>query len=703
MTVPFQRDALCACAVLAMLSAATAAPAQTPAPQPPADEIVELPNVRVTGQQLRPDLQPESPLNPFRTPPSSSNNTEIITREQIEMLRPQDAFDLLNRASGVISTQSSRKGFSGLLIRGDSNFRWVIDGAMLQPTMAARIVRNLPVSIIEEVKIVRGSSALTIGPLVGSASPAGAPVDGFVIIRTRKPSGRELELRIATESHGSFQTTIWAGDTFDIEGGGKGYIAGLPGYGRTDGPGSRLDNNASYNIGYNSYSGFAKAGVSKDNWAVDLIAYQDYGMFRIPNANSHGTGQGSWYVEPTHSTMLIANGSLSWSPEHTTLMSLSHIRSGQYLWTANTASAPHTAVQNDNFLTQLNLRHNIYVDKTRVMLGGDIIHWNAPNGQQYYEGIQREERTMGAFAQVEQTLFDDRLTLDGAIRIDQVNVLHGLNYYTAGAAPFGGVNSPLRTQNVVLPLAKFIEFGAAWKIIDDWKLTTRIGGASQGVSGLNPVPGVTLEDDSQFKVEFGVEARLHPMFNPSVNFFNRSVQNEKTLAGYTYLANNNRSQVCRPGAVPATGPLAPRTSTALTPCYNQADTTRQGIELTVWGALWHRGSYRASFTQFTNLKNASEITPRNMAELTMQQWVGDFILTGAVKYVASYKGSATDLYPWLGGYTRFDVGVGYDFQFGGADVRTTIFGRNLTNVHYETTNGVQNVGRTIGAELLARF
>ncbi len=702
MSVFPRRGAPRAFAEFAMLFAASATQAQTPNPAQPQNATVQLPPVQVTDQR-RPELQPESALNPFRTPQSSTNHTEIITREQIEALRPQDPFDLLNRATGVVSTQSGRKGFSGLLIRGDSNFRWIIDGALLQPTMAARIVRNLPVSIIEEIKIVRGSTALTLGPLVGSASPGGAPVDGFVIIRTRKPTSRELELRIATESNGTFQTTIWAGNTFEIEGGGKGYIAGLPGYGRTDGPGARLDNGASYNVGYHTYSGLAKAGVSRDNWALDLTTYQDWGMFRIPNANSHGPGQGSWYVDPTHTTMLIASGSVSWSPVHTTLVSLSHIRSGQYLWTANTASAPHTAAQNDNFLTHLNLRHNMDIDRTRVMIGGDFLHWNTPNGQQYYEGIPREERTLGGFAQVEQSLFDDRLTLDAAVRVDQVNVLRGLDYYTAGAAPFGGVNSPLRTRNRVLPLAKFVDVGGSWKFIEDWKLTARVSGSTQGVSGLNPRPGVTLQDDSQFKVELGIEGRVHRMFNPAINFFHRAVQNEKTLAGYTYLANNNTSQVCRIGTVPSTGPLSPKTASALTPCYNQANTTRQGIEVTVWGGLWERGSYRASFTHFTNLQNASAITPRNIGELMVQQWVGDFILTGAIKYVASYKGSATDPWPWLGGYTRFDVGIGYDFRFGGTDVRTTVFGRNLTDRRYETTDGIQNVGRTIGAELLARF
>lgn len=688
----FHTAALCSCALVAFIAGAAQA----------AEDSVTLPTLSVGGTAPRPELAPESPRNPFRTPSSSSAHAQTISREEIEQLRPRDVFDLLNNAAGVIATQSSRKGFSGLTIRGDSNFRWIVDGAYLQPTMASRIMRSLPVSLIEEVRIVRGSSALTMGPMVGSASPGGAPVDGFIVIRTRKPAAREAQTRIAAETQGTLQTSLWGGETFKI-GEGKGYVAGLASYAGTDGPDDRLNNGASYNVGRQTSSGVVKGGVDFDGWLVDLTAYADAGEFEIANANSHGTGQGSWYMDPARANLLVVSGSKAWSEQQTTLFNVSRAESRQKFWTANTAAGPYSSVQNDNYVTHLNLRHNVDIDRTRVMIGGDYLYWNSPKGQQYYEGIPREERTRGAFAQIEQGLFDDRVTLDAAYRMDQVDIIRGLDYYTGGAQPYGGVSSPLRTTNKSLPIAKFYSVGGAWSFIDNWKLALRYGEGVQATDGLNPRPGVTLDEDRQKKWEAGVEGRVEKWLNPALNFFHRTVENEKTLNGYTYRANNGSTQTCRSGALPTSGALAPRSTSALTPCYDQADTTRSGIEVSAWGAFAARSSYRASLTHFTGLKNASAITPRNIAELSVAHGVGDFTLSGAIKHVAAYRGSASDAAAWLGGYTRYDVGVGYDFTLRGTDVRTTLYGRNLTDQRYETTNGVQDVGRVIGLEVLARF
>ena len=661
----------------------------------------ELPTIDVTASGVRADLDPESPTNPIRLTKSSTTHTETITRKQIEETRPTDVFDLVNKAGGVIATQSSRKGFSGLTIRGDNNFVWIVDGVYLQPTMASRIMKSIPVNIVEEVTVVRGASALTLAPMVGSASPGGAPVDGFVVVRTRKPAAREAEARVAGETNGGFQSSLWAGDTFSA-GGGTGYVGAATSFATTDGPSQNLDNGVPYNAGSKGLNGLAKAGYAKDGYAFDLMAFRDHSRFEIPNANSHGSGNGSWYMDPSETLMVVGSGTFKWNDVHTTLINLSRVENQQSFWTA-TPPAAYTRASNINEMTHANLRHNIDVDTWRFAFGGDFRNWNAPNGQQYYEGIQREENTYGGFAQIEKRLFDDRVTIDAAVRLDRVYVLHGLDYYTGGQQPFGGVNSPLKTTNVLLPMAKFYELGGSWKVLDDVKLTARLGANSQATNGLTPAPGVTLSDDSQIKAEVGIETKINRWFNPSVNFFHRAVENEKLVYGYTYLATNGSTQTCRTGTIPTSGATSPASGAGLTPCYDQANTARQGIELTSYGELWTNGSYKASITQFTNLKNTSATTPWNLGSLSVQQKWGDYNLTGAIKYVTGYKGSTTDTGRWLGGYTSFDAGIGREFKLSHATVSTTIYGRNLTDRRYETSNGVPNVGRVLGLEVLAKF
>lgn len=637
------------------------------------------------------------------TPPSTLQHSQTLTRADIERLRPRDVFELLNYASGVVATSGSRKGFSGLRIRGDSNFRWVIDGTVLQPTTAARILKALPVMAVDSVKIVRGGTALTLGPMVGSASPGGAPVDGFVLIRTRQPDESEISARLALETNDTEQAGVWAGKAF-APASQQGYVAGLVSYSHTDGPSDRLDNGVGYNIGRDALGTMAKAGLRSERWWVDATAYRDDGSFEIPNANSHGAGQGDWYVDPARTSLYAFNGAVEWAENQSTALGASYTDSHQVLWTANTPAGPYSALRNDNRTVAMYARHSLDFARTRAVFGFDYQHWTAPNGQQYYEGIRREEKTTGWFFQAERGFFEDKLTLDAGYRRDRVHILRGLNYYTGGAQPFGGVGSPLRTRDVTQPPAVFQSFGGSWAFARDWKASLRYAASRQAAESLNPVPGVVLEDDRQRKWEFGVEGRIVRAFNPSLNVFRRAVENEKSLSGYTYLANNGSSQICRLGTIPPSGPLSPRSGAALTPCYNQADTTRAGVELAVQGEWLERSSYRASLTRFTSLSaNAEPTTPKQMVDLSFAHGFGAFTLTGAIKHVSSYRGSATDARAYLGGYTSYDLGLGYDFKFAEHPLRITTYGRNLGDERYENSNGVQDPGRAYGVELLARF
>lgn len=660
-------------------------------------------SITITGAGSRDDLAPASPRNPHRTAESDLGHVQVIGREEIEQLRPKDVFDLLNSATGVIATQSSRKGFSGLTIRGDSNFRWIVDGAMLQPTMASRIVKAIPVMAIEQVRIVRGGSALVLGPMTGSASPGGAPVDGFVVINTRKPARREAQLRLAAESFETTQADAWLGMRLDGDGR-KAYVAGVVSRGDSNGPDDLLDNGARYNLARETTAGLAKAGIDVAGWGVDLMLYHDDGSFGIPNASSHGTGQGSWYMDPSRTRMASLTGSHGWGAGQTTLFGLTRTESRQKFWTANTAAGPYSAVQNDNLLTQVYFRHVAVFGGTRVSGSVDQVHWDAPNGQQYYEGIRREERTRGWSLQAEHAL-TPAASVDASVRRDRVHVLHGLDYYIGGAQPPGGVNSPLRYQDRSLPAATFGSLGAVYEVVDGWRLAARYTQGRQPFQpGLNPAPGVVFADDEQQKWELGVEGRAFGGLTPSLNWFHREVKNEKSVAGYSYRATNGSTQTCRSGPIPASGALSLAAGETPLPCYGQADTLREGIELVVTGQPAAATSFRISVTHFTDLSAAAEATtPQSIADLSFAHGWNAFTLTGAVKHVTRYRGSSTDATAWLGGYTRLDLGLGYEFALSGARSRLTVYGRNLGDERYESSNGVQDAGRVFGVELTLAF
>jgi hypothetical protein len=264
-----------------------------------------LPEITVNAADdgFREELSPESPRNAFRLPVSSISHTQIITREEIQQLRPRDVFQLLDNATGVIATQGSRKGFSSLTIRGDSNFRYIVDGAYLQPTMASRMMSALPVMAIEQVKVVRGGSTLTMGPMSGSTSPGGAPVDGFIIITTRKQTKDGGQARVAGETYNGVKADLLYGKTFGNSDN-KGYVQGLISHSSSNGPGDTLDNGLSYNRSRETTDGMFKGGYTGNGLIVDFMTYQDGGSFAIPNANSHGTGNGDWVMDPSRTVVM---------------------------------------------------------------------------------------------------------------------------------------------------------------------------------------------------------------------------------------------------------------------------------------------------------------------------------------------------------------------------------------------------------------
>jgi outer membrane cobalamin receptor len=670
-----------------------------------------LDEVTVSAEGVREELLPESPKNAYRLPVSAANITQTITREEIQQYRPRDLFQLLDNATGVISSSGSRKGFNSLTIRGDSNFRYIVDGAYLQPQMAARMMASLPVMAIEEVKIVRGGSALTLGPMSGSASPGGAPVDGFIIIRTRKATKDGGQARVAGESFDGVKGDLLYGKTFgDQED--KGYVQGLISHGRTDGPGQPVDTpqtgagiSSSFNRSSVRTGGMFKGGYEGNGLLVDLMAFKDESSWGIPNANIHGTGANSWYMDPSRTEIYALNASYTWDDIHTTLVSASHSTNKQHL-NAGTGS-----VENVNEVTHLNVRHNMDIDKTRIMLGGDFMNWRAPNGQNYYEGVPRDEDTLGWFAQIEQKLFDDKLTLDGSYRGDRVDVIQGINYFPSSVRQIAGNGiSQLKIANQTLPVATMFSLGSGYEFIKGWKLIGRYGETTVASSGMNVTPGTVLNEQHQIKAEIGIQGQVTSWFNPSFNYFHRDSQNELNLYGYSYnikptLANKTGRIDCQRADLSAavTNNITPFES-----CYSQSNTVRDGIELISTGNIGLNTNYRFGWTSYTKLNSAAlGTTPRNQIDMSFRhgfEILGEnFNLTGAFKYLPKYKGSQSDAGVWSGGYTRYDFGLGHDFKLAQFPLTATVYGQNLTDERFETSSGVQDVGRVVGIEFVSSF
>lgn len=149
-------------------------------------------------------------------------------------------------------------------------------------------------------------------------------------------------------------------------------------------------------------------------------------------------------------------------------------------------------------------------------------------------------------------------------------------------------------------------------------------------------------------------------------------------------------------------------SGTLQDCYSQSNTVRDGIELISTGNIGLHTNYRFGWTSYTKLNNAAlGTTPRNQIDMSFGhrfEVLGyNLNLTGAFKYLPKYMGSQGVAGVWSGGYTRYDFGLGHDFKLAQFPLTATVYGQNLTDERFETSSGVQDVGRIVGIEFISTF
>lgn len=676
--------------------------------------LVERVSVETVSREQA--FAPASPQNPYRLPASAAPVSQVLTSAQIQLLKPASVFDLVNHTTGSFSTSSGKKGFSGARIRGDSNLIWIVDGAYLPSQVAGRILQGLPVGAIEQMEVFRGASSLTLAPMVGFSNPSGAPTDGFVIVRTRRALGDRGSVRVGAEQNATALASALVGRGF-----GASHVAGTPSLGYltgsvsfldTAGPEELLPNGFGYNVARRAASGLVKAGISQGFFNIDVSYFRDHSRFQVPNSSlvAAGSAADNWEMRPSRTDLIATTGTLVWSQKHTTLFAISHNRTHQKLNGAGSVANLNFddgGLINDNRTTHVNVRQVADVAGMRLSAGGDLMHWHTPTGQNSYEGVERKEHITGLFAQIERSVFRDRLALDASIRRDRVKVIKGLDYFTGGAQS----PSPLPlVENRLLAPALFGTAGFRLTAAPSIAITGRVGRNRQNDSNINPVPGLTLEPEVQQKWEAGIEGRFSRAFTATLTGFHRGVSDEKSISGYSYTRANNTAATCVTTTIPTTGALAP--ATGLQPCYTQSDTARDGVELVVEGGWLTSGRYRAGLTRMTRLADSAGVvqltTPKQVVDVTVTHGWRALMATASVKRVSRFSGrrpaggADTTYYP-LGDFTRIDASASWSQPTHNALIRFSVYGRNLSDAHSQTVAGYPDVGRVVGTDMTITF
>jgi iron complex outermembrane receptor protein len=650
-----------------------------------------LEEVLVTGVLADDD----TPINPVRLPQSARISSQILTADDVEKLQARDVYDLLNYATGVFTTTSGKKSPSNLNIRGDGNFAFIIDGAYVPPQLSSRILQAIPADAIAETRIVRTSTALTVNPLVGIANPSGAPNNGFIVVRTRDPQTTEAALRLYGGSYGTYGASGRMGTTFEGAAG-TGYMQVMGSTYATDGPqGFNLDKD--YNFGGMKLGG--TLGPVDLDFSF-MKSWAGYGIVRGTNVLRPSSAQALWRLDPINSSVITANGSVHWTGHQATLLTLARTESKGRFLTTTVGSSTLTSLLNNNTFFNAALRHNLFLEAGNLQFGADYIHWDNPTGQYYHEGVAREEEVHGLFLQGDRTFLDKRLDVDLGLRVDQVRVIRGIDYFAPGRQPNANVRV-IADEN--LPSSRFLSAGVSYRATTQWLLNARYGLSHQpprtGVVLANPQ--LPLKGEKRQKFELGIDGTVAPALQPALNFFYIHTRNEVSPVSYAVVAGEQVG------------------------LYGNTNSKRTGAEAVIVGRGKVSGGnagYRLSVTHYFDVLDPSGLLartqPDTVAELTGDYAIGPWRLSAAAKYVARYEsnaftacaapnlncnGGAQGPYLPVGNFVNVDLAMSRQFDVASFPTRLTASVKNLMDDNYETSIGYPSVGRQLALELLTEF
>ena len=650
-----------------------------------------LDTVKVTASEVveRDDLKPDSVTNLYRSETTGRFGTEVFTRTEIDAYAPKDLFDLLDKAAGMNLTYQGRRNPYSIQERSGGNLTYILDGAILPPSVG-KILHKIPMTIIEEVQIIRGSTSLSVAPSISiGASNSGSGLNtGFVIIRTRQPKKTEGLLSGYIEKAESQPTangqSLYLGTRLGSSVSGvEGYIGGV--LSRYDRP-----SNDAWFDGSDAESGMINGGISAGPFSLNVMGYKDSGRQEMQRGvKLDGTlDNAKWYYDPLKTTVFSGDMSMQWNENHTTLFSLFKTRYEQFEHNENFAT---TAVSNRQYEEETrgySLRHNARFANTLLMLGGQITN-STGFGANLFNPYNHYDTTVKGFsASVEQKLFGGDVTLDAGYRYDTKHI----DVSSVSAAQNGVQN------DVDMAPADIIALGAKWQITDAYTLSGRYYNGDQGTScdfDIRTQSGSPLNAEKQTRLEFALEAAPVRYFRPTVTWFDVHIENLKTATNTTYTVNGEEYYY-----------------------YTQSDAHRRGLELSLKGDFSQGSSYSISWTHMIDNETTTDGTttdgvglsgPENLYTALLSHRWEDYRANLSLKKASAWRESTSPmgvLYADLGDYTRIDANVAGDFRYEGNTYTAKLYGRNLGNEHYSTkyvTGLYPDRGRTLGLELSMAF
>ena len=664
--------------------------------QDDANSTQKLESMTVVGKTLpkRADLKPDSITNLYRVEASGRFGTEVFTQEDIQNLQPSDMYDLLDKAIGINVTYQGRRSPFHITQRGGGKYTYIIDGAVLPPSVN-RILYKFPLAAIEEMQIIRGSTSLTMGPSISiGASSSGSGLNtGFIIIRTRQPRKTEATLTASMEKAkgghpAATDVSLYAGTRLGNPSGTNGYIGGL--LAKMNRPSKE-----SWFDGRDYENGMISAGFTAGKFNMNLMGYKDSGRLEMQRgiAEDGTLSDVKWYYDPLKANVFSSDMGMQWTPGQTTLLNLFRTEYEQYEHNENFASTTASSREYEEDTKGFGLRHNARFGNTLIQLGGQMSN-STGFGPNCSKGYNKYDTTVtGWSASLEQKFLNGNLIFDGGYRQDTKHIDNSSSAKSASAANDDANN------DVDMAPAKIFALGAHWRLSDIFTLDGRYYHGDQGTSGdfdIRMEDDATPHAEKQERMEITFAADVAPCFKPALTWFNVDVENAKSATSDTYDLDSGTYYY-----------------------YSESDELRRGLELLIKGTILKNTTYKASWTRMLDNESTSNgVTtdsnglnnPENLYSLALSHrwdaYRANFSIKRVDEWVNTRSAMGTASSGGLGGYTRIDANIKRDFKFKRLLMTLTLYGRNLGDENYSTryvTGFYPDRGRTIGTQVAFAF
>lgn len=658
-----------------------------------ADEAV-LPTVEVSVDAERQELEPQNIRNPYRVESTAQAGTEIMNREDMEALNPEDTIDLLNKAVGMNLSYQGRRSPYFFDARGGGNMTFILDGAVL-PTSFNRILKSIPLAAIEQIEIVRGATSLALGPTIpiGPSNSGSGVNTGFVVIRTRQASKTEGEASVFVEKAKSQPTangeSLYLGTRLGDRSAMHGHVGATVSKHDTPSKEERFD-------GQESKTGMLTGGFSANGFSANLSVYKGGSRFEMQRGvtTDGSLDDAKWYYDPLDTRVLASNMSMAWSNTQVTLLALF---ATDYEQTEHNEYFSGTWTLNDRQFEEktrgFSLRHNALF---KNLLGDTLIQLGAQRtGSKGYGANTNkpyndwDTTVQGWSASLEQKLLDNRIVIDAGYRRDQKHIDRSTN------------NAALATANndTDLAPARTYSLGARWRIDDTHAISGRYFDGRESTSGdfdLLTWSGDPLHATEQKRSELVVEADWHPYFQPTLSWFDVDIKNQKHATSNTYEVDGETYYY-----------------------YTESNEHQRGLELLIRGRVAGSTTYQFAWTHMTDNETTSAGVTTDSLDVTAPTNIYTARLTHAwenYRFNLSYKRVG----PWsqsrspkgtvsgldLGDYNRLDANIVRDFTYHGLLISARLYGRNINDDQYATrytTGYYYDRGRTFGLEVATRF